>query len=74
MDSECHSLTGCIVAQADRVVLFDHISSRDSKFEGLCTVDKFKSLVCPISAINCKEASRYLDQHFKERDRIDYGL
>ena len=55
-------------------MLFDDISSRNSKFEGLCTVDKFKTLVCPISAIDCKQVNRYLDKHFKERERIDYGL
>ena len=43
-------------------------------FNMLCNDDKFKSLVCPISATDCKQVNRYLDMHFKERDRIDLGV
>ena len=74
MDSECHCLTGCIVGQAERSVLFDNMSSRNSKFSVLCNVEKFKYVVCPISATNCKEVNRYLELHFKLRDKIDLGL
>ena len=73
VDSECHCLTGCVVALADRSALFDDISGRNSSFNVLCNDDKFKSLVCPISATDCKQFNRYLDMHFKERDRIDLG-
>ena len=74
VDSECHCLTGCIVGQNIRSTLFDNIASRNSKFNVLCNVDKFKTLVCPISAIDCKEVNRYLDLHFKERDKLDLGV
>ena len=74
VDSECHCLTDCIVSQAERSVLFDNMSSRNSNFSVQCNVEKFKYLVCPISAVNCKEVNRYLEFHFKERDKIDLGL
>ena len=74
MDSECHCLTGCIVGQADRSVMFDNISSRNPKFVELCNVDKFKPLVCPISAVDCKLVNRYLDSHFKKREIIDSSV
>ena len=74
VDNECHCLTDCIVSRAERTVLFDNISSRNSDFSVLCNVDKFKTLVCPISSIDCKEVNRYLALHFKERDNIDLGV
>ena len=74
MDNECHCLTDCIVSRAERTVLFENISSRNSDFSVLCNVDKFKTLVCPISSIDCKEVNRYLDLHFKERDNIDLSV
>ena len=74
VDSECHCLTDCIVGRADRSVLFDNITSRNAKFVELCNVDKFKSLVCPISATDCKLVSKYLDSHFKQRDIIDSSV
>ena len=39
VDSKCHCLTGCIVAQGDRVMLCDDIYSRNSQVKELCTVD-----------------------------------
>ena len=74
VDSECHCLTGCVVGLAHRFTLFEDISSINSNFNVLCNVDKFKSLVCPVSAIDCKQVNKYLDMHFKERDRIDLGV
>ena len=74
VDSEYHCLTDSIVGQDDRSALFDNIASRNAKFVELCNVDKFKSLVCPVSAIDCKLVSRYLDSHFKARDIIDSSV
>ena len=74
VDSECHCLTDCIVGHAERSVLFDNVSSRNTEFVELCNVDKFKSLVCPISATDCKLVNKYLEGHFKERDRIDSSV
>ena len=74
MDNECHCLTDCIVSRAERTVLFDNISSRNSDFSLLCNVDKFKTLVCPISATNCKLVSRFLDKQFCDRENIDLGV
>ena len=62
------------MGRADRSVLFDNIASRNTRFVELCNVDKFKSLVCPISAIDCKLVTRYLDNHFKERDIIHLSV
>ena len=74
VDSECHCLTDCIVGHAERSVLFDNVSSRNTEFVELCNIDKFKSLVCPISATDCKLVNKYLEGHFKERDRIDSSV
>ena len=74
VDSECHCLTNCVVSRAERSVLFDNISSKNSNFNVLSNEEKFKYLVCPISAINCKEVNRYLELHFKSRDKIDLGV
>ena len=45
-----------------------------SNFSLLLNIEKFKYLVCPISAINCKEVNRYLELHFKSREKIDLGV
>ena len=74
VDSECHCLTDCIIGQAERCVLFNNVASRNIGFVELCNVDKFKSLVCPINATDCKLVNRYLESNFKERDRINLSV
>ena len=74
MDDECHRLTSCIVGQDYRPALFVDIASRNCKFTQLCFVDKFKTLVFPISPTDTKLVSRFLDRQFSDRDKIDLGV
>ena len=74
MDDECHCLTSCIVGREHRPSLYDNIASRNGKFTQLCFVDKFKTLVCPISPTDTKQVSRFLDRQFSDRNKIDLGV
>ena len=74
VDDECHCLTSCIVGQEYRPALFVDIAIRNSKFTQLCFIDKFKTLVCPITPTNTKQVSRFLEKHFRDRDKIDSGV
>ena len=74
IDDECHFVTTCLVGQIGRSEMYKEVSSRNSKFLGLCSVDKFKTLVCPTTAIDSKIVSRFLETSFKKREQIDYGL
>ena len=74
MDDECHCLTTCIVGQEYGPALFDIIASSNRKFTQLCFVDKFKTLVCPVSPTDAKKVSRFLERHFSDRDKIDSGV
>ena len=51
----CHCRTDCIVGRADSSAVFDNIASRNSKYIWLSIIDKFKPLMCPISAVDCKQ-------------------
>ena len=74
VDDECHCLTSCIVGRDYRPALFDEVASRNCKFTQLCFVDKFKTLVCPISPTDAKQVSRFLERQFNDRDKIDLGV
>ena len=74
VDDECHCLTSCIVGREYRPALYDNIASRNGKFTQLCFVDKFKTLVCPISPTDTKQVSRFLDRQFSDRNKIDLGV
>ena len=73
LDTEAHCLTECTVGIEERVELFKTIGSKNSKFSGLCSTSKFKTLVCPYNAVDCKAVSRYLQVQFNLRDSIDAG-
>ena len=73
IDDECHFVTTCIDGQIDRSVMYKEVSSRNIKFLGLCSIDKFKMLVCPTAAIDSIIVSSFLETSFKRREQIDYG-
>ena len=73
LDDECHCLTQCVVGQEQRTDMFNNVGSRNVRFLGLSDKDKFKSLVCPSNATDCKVVSRYLQRQFDKRDKIDHG-
>ena len=54
VDNELHCLTECVVGQDFRPTLYSSIISTNNSFSDMCKLDKFKTLVCPISATNCK--------------------
>ena len=74
MDNELHCLTACVVGQNYRPDLFSSIVSTNSNFSNMCNLDKFKTLVCPTSAANCKLVSRFLDKQFSDKEKIDLGV
>ena len=55
VDSECHCLTDCIVSRAERSVLFDNMSSRNSNFSVQCNVEKFKYLCALLVQLTVKK-------------------
>ena len=73
LDTECHCLTQCVVGQDDRPDLYTVISSNYSNFSNLDNNSKFKMLVCPTNAAQCKAVNRFLDMQFKTRSKIDTG-
>ena len=74
VDDECHFVTSCTVGQTDRAEVYKEVSSGKSTFMELCSVDKFKTLVCPITPFDCKIVNRFLENQFKRRDEIDIGI
>ena len=74
VDNELHCLTECVVGQDFRPALYSSIISTNISFSNLCKLDKFKTLVCPINATNCKLVSRFLDKQFHDREKIDLGV
>ena len=73
LDTKCHCLTQCVVGQDDRPDLYTVISSNYSNFINLDNNSKFKMLVCPTNAAQCKAVNRFLDMQFKTRSKIDTG-
>ena len=74
VDDECHCLTSCIVGREYHPALYDNIASRNGKFNQLCFVDKFKTLVCPVSPTDAEKVSRFLERQFSDRDKLDSGV
>ena len=50
------------------------VSSTNSDFVNLSKIDKFKTLVCPTSGIDCKVVNVFLGNHFSERQNINMGI
>ena len=71
IDDELHALTECCVVNSERLLLYNDLASRNANFSQLSETDKFKVMVCPISAVDCKRVSRFIGQLFCVRDRID---
>ena len=62
-----------MVGQADRLGVYSSVESRHSYFVSLSNEDKFKFLVCPSNAVNCKIVSSFLQKQFDQHDKIDRG-
>ena len=74
VDNECHCLTACVIGQDDRPDLYLCMSSANNRFSNMCSIDKFKTLVCPTTPTNCKIVNRFLDKQFRDKEKIDYGV
>ena len=74
LDTERHCLTECKVGQDDRTDLYESNASKNPLFMNLNKGDKFKLLVCPTNPSDCKAVSRFLEQQFEQRDKIDRGV
>ena len=73
VDDEQHCLTECVVGQTERPSVYSSIDSTYTGFAALSNEDKFKFLVCPSNAVDCKIVSRFLQKQFDQRDKIDRG-
>ena len=73
VDDELHCITECVVGQVERLVLYNSISSRNSKFSECSNVEKFKKLVCPTNSTDTKIISRFLQKQFSDREKLDVG-
>ena len=54
--------------------MYTSIISTNVSFLNLSNIDKFKSLVCPSSGINCKVINVFLGKHITERQNINMGI
>ena len=73
VDDEIHCVTEFIVGRVERLALYNSISSRNSKFTNSSNVEKFKMLVCPTNHFETKLVSRFLQQQFSDREKLDGG-
>ena len=73
VDTEDHFLVKCKRFSTKRNFFFGEISSLNPKFSSLSDEQKFKSLLCPISAQSIKLVNRFIEYMFKERKKIDNG-
>ena len=71
LDDECHALTKCTVGAEARVGLYASFAGSNCNFESLCSENQFKLLVCPSNPTDTKLVSRYLQNIFNTRDKID---
>lgn len=71
IDDERHALTKCSVMDKYRVDFYKDIMSRNATFGTLNDDDKFKVLMCPTNAVDCKCVSRFIGKLFIEREKID---
>ena len=73
VDTEVHFLVKCKRFSTKRNFFFSEIFSLNPKFSSLSDEEKFKSLLCPISAESIKLVNRFIEYMFQERKKIDNG-
>ena len=70
-DTEFHFLMECPLFSADRWSLFKSYEVENHNFFQLSLEDKFKSLLCPTSAISVKLVHRFIKSMFAKREKYD---
>ena len=74
VDCEFHFLAQCPVFDAARNNLFTRLNELDPHFTPLSLTDKFKTMLCPTSAISVKLVHRFIKNMLSEREKFDRAM
>ena len=73
IDDEFHALIKCNFVNEERIQLFQNFCLESPFFHNLSNKDKFKRLLCPITAREVKLINSFIKQMFKKRGNRDKG-
>ena len=64
--TELHYVTKCQLISTKRQKMYDEISQIIEKFFSLTDEERFSTLMCPVSAKECKIINKFLKHTFQE--------
>ena len=70
-DTEFHFLMECRMFAAERHCLLQQFELMSPDFRTLSEVEKFKTLLCPVSAVSVKLVNRFIKNMFESREKYD---
>ena len=71
VDDEYHFLVQCPVFAADRNCLYKRLELVNPKFAALTLDEKFRTLLCPVTAAATKLVHRFIKTMFEKREKYD---
>ena len=70
VDDEFHFMMICKIFEHERLSLFTRANTENRFYNDLTLVEKFKTLMCPVTAKSTKSVHRFIKEVFKKREKI----